>query len=142
MPCATLMYALPGAPYIHKLVPNEGETVTGVEFDANLSTLELKDDRVNVGNKYKYVSGTAPTTEGEYTYIVKTKGADDEDEALTKVRLIVDSHMQSPTPMMSWLTWNWFARAISHDKMVEIAKGMQKYGLIDAGFNTIVLDDA
>ena len=50
--------------------------------------------------------------------------------------------MQSPTPMMSWLTWNWFARAISHDKMVEIAKGMQKYGLIDAGFNTIVLDDA
>ena len=50
--------------------------------------------------------------------------------------------MQSPTPMMSWLTWNWFARAISHDKMVNIAKGMQKYGLIDAGFNTIVLDDA
>ena len=44
--------------------------------------------------------------------------------------------------MMGWLTWNWFARAISHNKMVEIAKGMQKYGLIDAGFNTIVLDDA
>lgn len=88
------------------------------------------------------MSGTAPTVEGEYVYTVKTKGADDEEEALTKVRLIVDSHMQSPTPMMSWLTWNWFARAISHDKMVNIAKGMQKYGLIDAGFNTIVLDDA
>lgn len=142
MPCATLMYALPGAPYIHKLVPNEGETVTGVDFDAALSTLALKEDRVAVGNKYKYVSGTAPTVEGEYVYTVKTKGADDEEEALTKVRLIVDSHMQSPTPMMSWLTWNWFARAISHDKMVNIAKGMQKYGLIDAGFNTIVLDDA
>lgn len=142
MPCATLMYALPGAPYIHKLVPNEGETVTGVDFDAALSTLALKEDRAAVGNKYKYVSGTAPTVEGEYVYTVKTKGADDEEEALTKVRLIVDSHMQSPTPMMSWLTWNWFARAISHDKMVNIAKGMQKYGLIDAGFNTIVLDDA
>ena len=142
MPCATLMYALPGAPYIHKLVPNEGETVTGVDFDVALSTLALKEDRVAVGNKYKYVSGTAPTVEGEYVYTVKTKGADDEEEALTKVRLIVDSHMQSPTPMMSWLTWNWFARAISHDKMVNIAKGMQKYGLIDAGFNTIVLDDA
>lgn len=142
MPCATLMYALPGAPYIHKLVPNEGETVTGVDFDVALSTLALKEDRVAVGNKYKYVSGTAPTVEGEYVYTVKTKGVDDEEEALTKVRLIVDSHMQSPTPMMSWLTWNWFARAISHDKMVNIAKGMQKYGLIDAGFNTIVLDDA
>jgi len=142
MPCATLMYALPGAPYLHKLVANEGEMVTGVDFDTNLSTLTLKEDRIAVGNKYKYISGTAPTVEGEYSYIVKTKSANNEKEALTKVRLIVDSHMQSPTPMMSWLTWNWFARSISHDKMIEIAKGMEKYGLIDAGFNTIVLDDA
>ena len=142
MPCATLMYALPGAPYLHKLVPNKGEMVTGVDFDTNLSTLTLKEDRIAVGNKYKYISGTAPTAEGEYSYIVKTKSANNEKESLTKVRLIVDSHMQSPTPMMSWLTWNWFARSISHDKMVEIAKGMEKYGLIDAGFNTIVLDDA
>ena len=142
MPCATLMYALPGAPYLHKLVANEGEMVTGVDFDTNLSTLMLKEDRIAVGNKYKYISGTAPTVEGEYSYIVKTKSANNEKESLTKVRLIVDSHMQSPTPMMSWLTWNWFARSISHDKMIEIAKGMEKYGLIDAGFNTIVLDDA
>lgn len=142
MPCATLMYALPGAPYLHKLVANEGEMVTGVDFDTNLSTLTLKEDRIAIGNKYKYISGTAPTAEGEYSYIVKTKSANNEKESLTKVRLIVDSHMQSPTPMMSWLTWNWFARSISHDKMVEIAKGMEKYGLIDAGFNTIVLDDA
>lgn len=142
MPCATLMYALPGAPYLHKLVANEGEIVTGVDFDTNLSTLTLKEDRIAVGNKYKYISGTAPTVEGEYSYIVKTKSANNEKESLTKVRLIVDSHMQSPTPMMSWLTWNWFARSISHDKMIEIAKGMEKYGLIDAGFNTIVLDDA
>lgn len=142
MPCATLMYALPGAPYLHKIVANEGEIVTGVDFDTNLSTLTLKEDRIAIGNKYKYISGTAPTAEGEYSYIVKTKSANNEKEFLTKVRLIVDSHMQSPTPMMSWLTWNWFARSISHDKMVEIAKGMEKYGLIDAGFNTIVLDDA
>lgn len=142
MPCATLMYALPGAPYLHKIVANEGEIVTDVDFDTNLSTLTLKEDRIAVGNKYKYISGTAPTAEGEYSYIVKTKSANNEKEFLTKVRLIVDSHMQSPTPMMSWLTWNWFARSISHDKMIEIAKGMEKYGLIDAGFNTIVLDDA
>ena len=142
MPCATLMYALPGAPYLHKLVPNKGEMVTAVDFDTNLSTLTLKEDRIAVGNKYKYISGTAPTVEGEYSYFVKTKSANNEKESITKVRLIVDSHMQSPTPMMSWLTWNWFARSISHEKMVEIAKGMEKYGLIDAGFNTIVLDDA
>ena len=142
MPCATLMYALPGAPYIHKLIPNEGETVTGVDFAAALSNFVLKEDRVAVGNKYKYISGVAPTVEGEYTYVVKTMCAGNEEEALAKVRLVVDSHIQSPTPMMSWLTWNWFARSISHDKMVEIANGLEKHGLVDAGFNTIVLDDA
>lgn len=140
MACATLMYAQPGAPYIHKLVTNEGETVTSVDF-GNISTLTLKDDRFNRGNKYKYVFGTAPKEEGEYAYnVCLTNGSGEETQA--KIRLIVSSHLQSPTPMMSWLTWNWFARAISHNKMVEIAKGMQKYGLIDAGFNTIVLDDA
>ncbi len=140
MLCATLTYATPGAPYIHKLVTSEGETVTGVDF-GSISTLTLKDDREDVGNCYKYVSGTAPEAEGEYVYTINIAGSDNEAKQ-AKVRLIVSNHLQSPTPMMSWLTWNWFARAISHDKMVNIAKGMQKYGLIDAGFTTIVLDDA
>lgn len=140
MPCATLMYALPGAPFMHKLVTNDGETVVDVDFEG-ITTLTLRDDRADVGNKYKYVCGTAPTDEGEYAYTVKLQ-AQDGEESQVKVRLIVSHYLQSPTPMMAWLTWNWFARAISHDKMVEIAKGMQKHGLIDAGFNTIVLDDA
>lgn len=140
MPCATLVYSLPGAPFMHKLVANEGETVTGVDFEG-ITTLTLNDDRADVGNKYKYVCGTAPQQEGEYTYTVQLNGQDGEPSQV-RVRLVVSSRLQSPTPMMAWLTWNWFARAISHDKMVEIAKGMQKHGLIDAGFNTIVLDDA
>ena len=140
MPCATLVYALPGAPYIHKLVTSEGETVVSVDFGL-LSTLSLKDDRASVGNRYKYVAGTAPTNEGEYTYTVHLENTDGEATQV-KVRLVVSSHLQSPTPMMGWLTWNWFSRAISHDKMVAIAQGMQKHGLIDAGFSTIVLDDA
>ena len=140
MPCATLMYALPGAPYMHKLVTNDGESVSGVDF-GTISTLTLNENRAHAGNKYKYVVGTAPTEEGEYTYTVQLSTADGESSQV-KVRLVVSRHLQSPTPMMAWLTWNWFARAISHDKMVAIAQGMQKVGLIDAGFNTIVLDDA
>lgn len=140
MPCATLMYALPEAPYIHKLVTNDGETVTGVDF-GSLTGLALYNDRANIGNKYKYVAGKAPAEEGEYAYIVNLTDSEGNNKQ-TKVRLIVSKHLQAPTPMMSWLTWNWFARSISHNKMVEIAKGLQKYGLIDAGFNTIVLDDA
>lgn len=122
MPCATLMYALPGAPFIHKLVPNQGETVTSVDFGTDLPGFELKEDRLTVGNRYKYVSGTAPTTEGEYVYTVKTKAGDSEEETYTKVRLIVDKHMQSPTPMMAWLTWNWFARSISHERWLKLQR--------------------
>lgn len=140
MPCATLMYSLPGAQYIHKLVTNPGDVVTGVDFDG-ISSLVLKDDRAESGNRYKYIHGTAPTEEGEYTYTIQLSDAAGETSQV-RVRLIVSKYLQSPTPMMAWLTWNWFARSISHDKMVEIAKGMQKHGLIDAGFNTIVLDDA
>lgn len=141
MACATLMYATPGTQYIHKLVTSDGETVESVDFDPALTTLELKEDRATVGNRYKYVAGTAPLEEGEYTYTINLSNKEGEEKQAA-VRLIVNSHLQSPTPMMGWLTWNWFARAISHDKMVEIAKGMEKHGLIDAGFNTIVLDDA
>lgn len=140
MPCATLVYALPGAPFIHKLVPNDGDTVTDVDFNG-ITTLSLRDDRAETGNKYKYVYGTAPAEEGEYTYTVHLSNAEGEASQV-RVRFVVSNHLQSPTPMMAWLTWNWFARAISHDKMVEIARGMQRHGLIDAGFNTIVLDDA
>lgn len=138
--CATLLYSKPGAPFLHKLVVNEGETVSDVDF-GSISTLSLKNDRLNVGNKYKYVSGTAPELEGEYSYTVLVNDAEGEQKQV-KVRLIVSDFLQSPTPMMAWLTWNWFARSISHAKMVAIAKGMEKHGLIDAGFNTIVLDDA
>ncbi|MBQ0049413.1 MAG: glycoside hydrolase family 27 protein [Bacteroidales bacterium] len=139
MPCATQMYALPGAEYLHKLVCNEGDSITHVDF-GDLNTLSLRSDRLTVGNKYLYVQGTAPKEEGEYEYTVHLKRGN--SQLATKVRLMVSSHLQSPTPMMAWLTWNWFARNISHDRMVDIAKGMQQHGLIDAGFRTIVLDDA
>ena len=147
IPCSTLLYSLPGAQFIHKIVTNEGDSVESVDFaqasggaDA-IRTLHLMTDRENRGNKYKYIAGNAPTKEGEYTYTVNIKSRNG-DMSQVKVRLIVSNHLQSPTPMMAWLTWNWFARAISHDKMVAIAEGMQRHGLVEAGFNTIVLDDA
>lgn len=138
--CATHVFAMPGEPFMHKLVANAGETIVGVEM-GNLTTLKYMEDRAAVGNRYKYVAGKAPAEEGEYTYQVVVKDSEDMESRVT-VRLTVDKFLQSPTPTMAWLTWNWFARAINHDKMVEIAKGMKRHGLIDAGFNTIVLDDA
>lgn len=140
MPCATLMYSLPGAEYMHKLVVRNGCQVTDVDF-SGINTLRLYSDRQSVGNRYKYVRGIAPLQEGEYTYTVKILNENLQPRAIN-VTLVISNHLQSPTPMMSWLTWNWFAREISHSKMVEIARGLKSTGLIDAGFRTIVLDDA
>lgn len=138
--CATMMFATPGQEYMHKLIPFEGETIEDVDF-GNLTSLALKSDRIGVGHKYKYVYGKAPVEEGVYSYAVKVRAADG-DVSTATISLTVSRQLQSPTPMMGWLTWNWFARAISHDKMVNIAKGMEARGLIEAGYNTIVLDDA
>ena len=139
MACATTMFALPGAEYMHKLVPNAGESIVSVDF-GTLTTLALKEDRLAKGNAYKYVYGRAPMEEGEYTYSVKIQDAEG-DVAETKVSLTVSTHLQSPTPMMSWLTWNWFDCNISHDKLMGVLRGMKSKGLIDAGYNTIVIDD-
>ncbi|MCQ2095559.1 MAG: glycoside hydrolase family 27 protein [Bacteroidaceae bacterium] len=138
--CATSLFSLPGQEFMHRLVPEEGQTVADVDFGV-ITTLRLCDDRAAVGNKYKYVKGTAPEEEGDYTYTVRIQNGEGSVETVP-VKLTVSSHLQSPTPMMGWLTWNWFARAISHDKILNIVKGMENKGLIDAGYNTIVLDDA
>ena len=139
MACATTMFALPGAEYMHKLVPNAGESIVGVDF-GSISTFELKEDRLSKGNSYRYVYGRAPQEEGEYTYSVKVMDAEG-DITETKVSLTVSTHLQTPTPMMSWLTWNWFDCNISHDKLMGVLRGMKSKGLIDAGYNTIVIDD-
>lgn len=139
MSCATIMYSLPGEQFMHKLVPNEGDNIIGVDF-IGLCSLTLNADRVSTGNRYFYISGKAPQEEGEYTYIIHLSKTDGTEEKVP-VSLIVSSHLQSPTPAMSWLTWNWFAQSISHEKMVAVAEGMEKYGLIDAGYNTLLLDD-
>ncbi|MBQ0050412.1 MAG: glycoside hydrolase family 27 protein [Bacteroidales bacterium] len=136
--CATLVFAKKGAPFMHKIVPESPLTVSDANFDnitAHGGNFELK-DRSSVGNHYKYVSGTAPTEEGEYTYTIILS-----DNSRATVKLVVDDFMQSPTPMMGWLTWNWFARAISHDALVDIAQGLQDKQLAAAGYKTIVIDD-
>lgn len=129
--CATLVYSLPGEEFMHKLVPEDGVTVESVDF-GDITSLTLKDDRA----RYKYVSGIAPTEEGTYTYTVTLS-----DGSKAKVTLKVDKFLQSPTPFMGWLSWNWFQRGINATNMTAIAQGLKDKGLVDAGFTTLVLDD-
>lgn len=92
-----------------------------------------------MGNRYKYLHGTAPTSEGTYTYNVNVSNSSG-DVVKVPIKFVVSKMLLSP-PMMGWLSWNWFAKEISHQKMVDIARGMQQHGLFEAGYNTIVLDD-
>lgn len=138
--CTTTLFSTPGQEFMHRIIPEEGQTVADVDF-GTITSFRLYEDRVDVGNNYKYIKGIAPDKEGEYTYTVKILTKDGDTETVP-VKLTVSSHLQSPTPMMGWLTWNWFARAISHEKVLNIVKGMDSKGILDAGYTTIVLDDA
>lgn len=137
--CATTMFSTPGEEYMHKLVPEAGVTVTSLELTGDLTDTDLKlyEDRVGKGNDYKYVRGTAPTKEGEYTYFVHLS-----DGTKAKVSLTVSNFLQSPTPGMVWVSWNWFKHTIDAQNLLETAQGLVAKGLYDAGFNTIVIDDA
>lgn len=137
--CATKMFSLPGKEYMHKLVPAKGYSIYGVELRGT-QDMTLKTDRAFTGNRYYYLYGKAPQKEGEYTYTVILKDSLGK-ECPVPVQLTVSSHLQSATPPMSWISWNWFAEDISHEKIIDVAKGMQQKGLIDAGYNHIVIDD-
>lgn len=129
--CSTLVFSKPGEEFMHKLMPESGVSVTGVDF-GTISGLELKSDRAS----YKYVSGTAPAEEGTYEYKVSLS-----DGTVAKVTLKVDSFLQSATPFMGWLSWNWFQRGINADNMTAIGQGLKDKGLVAAGFKTLLLDD-
>ncbi len=137
MSCATRMYSLPGKEYMHKLIPRKGVSVEGITWGTGLSGLSLKTDRTERGHKYKYVYGTAPTTEGTYSYDVNLS-----DGTTTSVTLTVSSFLQAPAPGMVWVSWNWFMNTINATNMTDIAQGLVDKGLAAAGYNTLVLDDA
>lgn len=137
--CTTTLFAEPGQEFMHRIVTEEGQTVSDVDF-GSITTLKLYSDRINTGNQYHYIKGVAPMVEGTYIYTVKVLNQEGDTETVP-VTLTVSTHLQSPTPMMGWLTWNWFARSISHEKILNVVKGMEKLGLIEAGYRTIVLDD-
>ncbi|MGL5379210.1 cohesin domain-containing protein [Clostridium sp.] len=47
----------------------------------------------------------------------------------------------APTPPMGWNSWNAFMGNISEDLMKEVADAMVETGLVDAGYNYLVIDD-
>lgn len=138
--CAVTMFSKPGVEYMHKLIPEAGVTVEGLELSQEMidagCTFVLK-DRSTKGNKYKYVHGTAPETEGVYTYKVVLS-----DGTKANVKLTVSNFLQAPTPGMVWVSWNWLQDKITAQNLTDMADGLVSKGLVEAGYNTLVIDDA
>ncbi len=127
--CATRVFSLPGKPFMHKLVMNEGDellNVTGLP-----EGLEVKTDR----SAYKYIYGVAPSA-GEYTYTLHMN-----DDRTQDVHFTVSEDLAQPTPFMGLLTWNAFGNNINQDVIITLADALVDFGLRDIGYNHMCIDD-
>lgn len=124
--CATTVFSLPGAPFMHKIRTLD-------------PTLAVRAEGLPEGLRWnarrKLVEGRAPKAAGQYHYTL-VAGAHRE-----RVSLTVDARLQQPTPLMGWLSWNVVEGDISQQVVEEAADAMVRQGLKKAGYRYLVLDD-
>lgn len=125
---ADRVYAQPGKPFMHKLVCADGISVLHV--DGKPEELQLL-QRPN----YQYLCGNAPAV-GQYTYTVHLSNGETQN-----VTLVVKEQLPQPTPFMGILTWNAFDEHISTDIILKISDALVDFGLRDAGYRYMCIDD-
>lgn len=130
--CAKTLFAQPGVRFMHKIrSDNEDVTITAEGLPAGLTW----------NAKRNLVEGIVEQ-EGEYTYTIKgTTSGEDAEESVETISLTVSSKLIAPTPSMGWMSWNAVQGDISEDVVKTVVAAMEKYGLIEAGYNRISLDD-
>lgn len=127
--CADRVFSLPERPFMQKLLTRDGLHVTAV--DHLPEGLTLHSDRP----AYRYISGTAPAP-GQYTYTVRL-----DDGTSREMVLTVSPDLPQPTPFMGLLTWNSFEGHISDDNIKALADAFHTFGLKDAGYSYMCIDD-
>lgn len=127
--CATTLFSQPGVRFMHKLKSDSpGAKISVSDLPAGLAFNE----------KRNLVEGIIET-EGTYTYNV-TVNVDGETTA-EPVTLTVSSKLQQPTPFMGWLSWNVVQSEISENVIRTVSDAFVDQGLLDAGYNYLVIDD-
>jgi len=126
---ATVLFSQPGVRFMHKLKAQNPESTISVR---NLPAGLYYNARRNL------IEGIIDT-EGEYSYTVDVTL--DGETTPVPISLTVSSGLQQPTPFMGWLSWNSIESAISGDVIKTVADAMESQGLIDAGYNYLVIDD-
>jgi len=120
----------PGRPLLFTIPATGTEPITysatglpeGVVLDAKLGRL----------------SGTAPTTPGDYKITLGARNALGTD---SKPLLIRVGDQICLTPPMGWNSWNCFAGAVDQEKVAAAAHAMVDRGLIKHGWTYINIDD-
>lgn len=127
--CATTVFSQPGVRFMHKLKSDSpGARISVTDLPAGLTFNE----------KRCLVEGIIET-EGTYNYnAVVTIDGETTTEPIT---LTVSSELQQPTPFMGWLSWNVVQSEISEDVIRTVSDAFVSQGLIDAGYNYLVIDD-
>ena len=128
--CATTLFSQPGVKFMHKLRSNNPDakiTVTGLP-----EGLKFNEKRCLVEGKVM--------REGKYNYIaiVNTPG---QAPVAVPISLTVSKNLEQPVPFMGWLSWNSIEGDISDEVVRRSADAMVDYGLLEAGYNYLVMDD-
>lgn len=127
---ATTLFSQPGVKFMHKLRTLSDEATISVrDLPAGLT---FNADRC-------LVEGII-NEEGDYTYTVVITTPDGEITE-TPVSLTVSSNLTLPTPLMGWISWNVVQGEISNDVIETVSDAFISQGLLDAGYNYIVIDD-
>ncbi len=127
--CATIVFSQPGVRFMHKVRTQDPSAVVAVSgLPEGLSWNAAR----------SLVEGVVAAG-GEYTYDITVTA--DGQTSVEPVKLTVSSSLQQPVPFMGWLSWNVFEEEINDAKVREVADAMEKYGLIDAGYNYLCMDD-
>ena len=131
--CATQVFSLPGAPFMHKLIANEGDRITSVTGLPDGLMVDM------TSRRYPFVTGTAPEA-GDYTYTLHLNEGED-TESSVEVGFTVSPDLTQPTPFMGLLTWNAFQGNINQEKIMKLADALEDFGLKELGYNHMCIDD-
>ncbi len=127
--CATMVFAIPGVPFMQKIKAQDD--------DATLAVRGLPEG-LTWNERRKLVEGTLKR-EGVYRYtvLVGKDGTHSEHE----ITLTCSKNLDQPQPFMGILTWNVFEENISDKNIIAIAEALVDYGLRDAGYTYLCIDD-
>lgn len=127
--CATRVFAQPGVRFMHKIRP----------VDANASVRVEKLPEGLIWNKVRNLVDGVVKAPGEYVYEVEVSVGG--KTTTVPVRLLVSDELQQPVPFMGWLSWNVYGGEIDEDKIKATADALERYGLRDAGYRYLCIDD-